>query len=61
MPQIVGTTQRDGYRVEKIIFESQTKHFVTGALYLFPMQIVSPARARRCWSRAVTHVQRQGA
>ena len=33
-PQIVGRLERRGYRVEKIIFESQPKHFVTAALFL---------------------------
>ena len=33
-PQVVGTVTRSGYRVEKIIFESQPKHFVTGLLFL---------------------------
>ncbi len=33
-PQIVAREKRDGYRVEKIIFESQPKHFVTALLYL---------------------------
>ncbi|NMC21118.1 MAG: hypothetical protein GYA33_11960 [Thermogutta sp.] len=33
-PQVAGTLQRRGYRVEKIIFESQPKHFVTAALFL---------------------------
>jgi dienelactone hydrolase len=33
-PQIVGKISRSGYRVEKIIFESQPKHFVTGLLFL---------------------------
>ena len=28
-PQVVGTVARPGYRVEKIIFESQPKHYVT--------------------------------
>ena len=32
--QVVGKEQRDGYRIEKILFESQPKHFVTGILYL---------------------------
>jgi plasmid stabilization system protein ParE len=33
-PQVVGTVSRPGYRVEKIIFESQPKHYVTGLLFL---------------------------
>lgn len=33
-PQVVGTLQRRGYRVEKVIFESQPRHFVTAALFL---------------------------
>jgi dienelactone hydrolase len=33
-PSVVGTLERDGYRVEKIIFESRTGHHVTANLYL---------------------------
>jgi dienelactone hydrolase len=33
-PQVTGMVRRDGYRVEKIIFESQPKHYVTAALFL---------------------------
>ena len=32
--QVIAKEERDGYRVEKIIFESQPKHFVTALLYL---------------------------
>lgn len=32
--KVTGTIQREGYRVEKVIFESQPKHFVTGLLFL---------------------------
>lgn len=45
-PQVVGTLEGDGYRVEKVIFESQPNHHVTGNLYLpksnppFPAVIV---------------------
>jgi len=33
-PQVTGTVSRDGYRVEKIIFESQPKHYVSALLFL---------------------------
>jgi cephalosporin-C deacetylase-like acetyl esterase len=33
-PQIVGREQRDGYRIEKIIYESQPQHHVTAVLFL---------------------------
>jgi len=33
-PQVVGKVARPGFTVEKIIFESQPKHFVTAALFL---------------------------
>ena len=33
-PQVVGRIDRDGYQIEKIIFESQPQHFVTAVLYL---------------------------
>ena len=33
-PQVVGKVQRRGFTVEKIIFESQPKHYVTAAMFL---------------------------
>ena len=33
-PQITGAISRPGYRVEKIIFQSQPKHYVTALLFL---------------------------
>jgi cephalosporin-C deacetylase-like acetyl esterase len=33
-PRVVGTIERDGYRIEKIIFESQPRFYVTANLYL---------------------------
>jgi len=33
-PQVVGKVQRPGFTVEKIIFESQPKHYVTAAMFL---------------------------
>jgi dienelactone hydrolase len=41
-PQIVGTIVRKGYKVEKVIFESQPKHFVTGLLFLPDPQRFKP-------------------
>ncbi|MCX8036376.1 MAG: acetylxylan esterase [Candidatus Sumerlaeia bacterium] len=34
--RVVGRAQRDGYRIEKIIFESWPRHYVTGVLFLPP-------------------------
>jgi cephalosporin-C deacetylase-like acetyl esterase len=33
-PQVAGTHQGDGYRVEKVLFQSQPQHYVTAALFL---------------------------
>ena len=33
-PQVTGIISRDGYRIEKIIFESQPKHHVSALLFL---------------------------
>jgi dienelactone hydrolase len=33
-PQITGTLEKDGYQVEKIVFESMPGYFVTGALFI---------------------------
>jgi dienelactone hydrolase len=33
-PRVVGQQQRDGYRIEKVIFESRPNHHVTAVLYL---------------------------
>ena len=33
-PQVTGVVRRDGYNMEKIIFESWPKHYVTAALFL---------------------------
>ena len=43
-PQMVGTIQRDGYRIQKIIFESRPNVFVTSNLYV-PNGITSPRGA----------------
>lgn len=33
-PRVVGVIEREGYRVEKVIYESRPKHFVTAVLFL---------------------------
>jgi len=33
-PQVVARERRDGYRIEKVIFQSQPRHYVTAILYL---------------------------
>jgi len=33
-PQVTGVVRRDGYHVEKVIFESRPKHYVTAAFFL---------------------------
>jgi cephalosporin-C deacetylase-like acetyl esterase len=33
-PQVTGIVHRDGYHVEKVIFESQPKHYVSAALFV---------------------------
>ena len=51
--RVVGTLDRDGYKIEKVIFESQPHFYVTGNLYLpktgnppYP-GVLFPARARK--------------
>ncbi len=33
-PQITGTVQREGYRVEKLMYESRPQHYVTGTMFV---------------------------
>lgn len=33
-PRVVGKEQRDGYRIEKVVYESRNNHHVTATLYL---------------------------
>ncbi len=41
--RVVGRAQRDGYRIEKILFESWPRHYVTGVLFLPPGHGPHPA------------------
>src|SRR5437588_23497 len=43
-PRLVGAIEREGYRIEKVIFESRPRFFVTGLLYV-PMPTRSPCPA----------------
>jgi hypothetical protein len=67
-PQVTGVVRRDGYHVEKIIFESQPKHYVTAALFLpdakkhkapYPGVLVPCGHARN--AKAYDSYQRMGA
>jgi cephalosporin-C deacetylase-like acetyl esterase len=69
--EVVGREQRDGYRIEKVIFESRPKHFVTAILYLpegkppFPGVLVpcghsSNGKARDLYQRAPILIAKSG-
>jgi dienelactone hydrolase len=67
-PQVTGVVRRDGYYMEKIIFESQPKHYVTAALFLpdakrhkapYPGVLVPCGHARN--AKAYDSYQRMGA
>ena len=66
-----GREQRDGYRIEKVIFESQPRHFVTAILYLpegeppFPGVLVpcghsANGKARDLYQRAPILIAKSG-
>ena len=42
-PQVTGRVDREGYLVEKIVFESQPKHFVTALFFLHHYLKLDPA------------------
>ncbi len=67
----VGREQRDGYRIEKVVFESQPKHFVTAILYLpecdppYPAVLVpcghsATGKARDLYQRAPIMMAKSG-
>lgn len=69
---VTGTIERNGYRVEKVIFESQPKFFVTANLYvptrgagpfpaiLFPLGHESGAKAHEAWQRVLANLAMRG-
>lgn len=69
---VVATLQRDGYRIEKVIFESHPKFFVTANLYLpatgngpfpailFPLGHETGAKAHGAWQMVLANLARRG-
>ena len=70
--QSVGMIERDGYRIEKIIFESQPRFFVTANLYLpntgrapypailFPLGHEEGAKANPVWQQVLGSLAKKG-
>lgn len=71
-PKVVGTLDRDGYKIEKVIFESQPNFFVTANLYLpktgtppypgilFPLGHEAGAKAHHAWQRLLITFVKNG-
>lgn len=71
-PRTVGTLDRDGYRIEKIIFESQPRFYVTANLYLpksgappypailFPLGHEQGSKAHSAWQIVLANLARRG-
>ncbi|MBI4904380.1 MAG: acetylxylan esterase [Acidobacteria bacterium] len=69
---ITGVVQRNGYRIEKVIFESQPKFYVTGNLYvpstgrapypaiLFPLGHEDGAKAHDAWQIVLANLALRG-
>jgi cephalosporin-C deacetylase-like acetyl esterase len=70
--RVVGTIAADGYRIEKVIFESQPRFFVTANLYvptrgtgpfpaiLFPLGHEEGAKAHHAWQQVLVTMVRKG-
>jgi cephalosporin-C deacetylase-like acetyl esterase len=70
--RVTGVLERDGYRIEKVIFESQPKFYVTANLYvprtgtapypaiLFPLGHEAGAKAHDAWQRVLGNLARRG-
>ncbi|MCB1021187.1 MAG: acetylxylan esterase [Acidobacteria bacterium] len=71
-PKVVGTIQKDGYKIEKIIFESQPGFFVTASLYvptrgdgpfpgvLYPLGHELGGKSHDAWQRMLVTLARNG-
>lgn len=71
-PKVVGTIKRDGYRIEKIIFESLPKFYVTANLYvpetgrapypaiLMPLGHEDGGKAHDAWQRVAITLVKNG-
>jgi cephalosporin-C deacetylase-like acetyl esterase len=71
-PKVTGTLKRDGYRIEKIIFESQPAFYVTANLYLpetgrgpypgilMPLGHESGGKAHEAWQRLAITFAKSG-
>jgi hypothetical protein len=70
--RVVGTLDRDGYKIEKVIFESQPRFYVTGNLYLpktgkppypgvlFPLGHESGGKSNGDWQQVLGTLARRG-
>ncbi len=70
--RVTGIIQADGYRIEKIVFESQPRFFVTANLYvptrgtgpfpaiLFPLGHEDGAKAHAAWQQVLVTMARKG-
>lgn len=70
--KVVGTIEREGYRIEKVVFESQPRFYVTANLYLprqgkapypailFPIGHETGAKAHAVWQQILGTFARRG-
>jgi cephalosporin-C deacetylase-like acetyl esterase len=71
-PQVVGVIDRDDYRVEKVVFESQPRFFVTASLYLpkrgtgpwpgvlFPLGHEEGSKSHHAWQHVLVSLAKKG-
>jgi cephalosporin-C deacetylase-like acetyl esterase len=71
-PKVVGTIEKDGYKIEKVIFESQPSFYVTANLYiptrgegpfpgvLYPLGHEQGGKSHEAWQRMLITLARNG-